>query len=65
MNTKIFARKRDDGNFDILEIEDGEAVTQIDINEYPVGSELSVKYEHPAGIIFTLEQVLKNNIEIE
>ena len=66
MNTEnIFARKRDDGTYDILEMEDGEPVTRIDINEYPVGSELSARYEHPAGIVFTLDQVVKNNIEIE
>ena len=65
MNTKIFARNRDDGNFDILETEDGDRITRLDLNEYPVGSQLSSRYEHPAGIIFTLEQVLKNSIEIE
>lgn len=62
---KLFARKRTDENYDILFEKDGESVTQLDYNEYPVGSELSVRYEHPEGIVFTAEQVAKNNIEIE
>lgn len=61
----IFARKRNDGNYDILDVENGCDVTKLDLNEYPVDSDLSTRWEHPNGIVFTLEQVHRNDIEIE
>jgi hypothetical protein len=59
----MIARKNENGNYTILD-EEGFPVTRIDANVYPVGSELSAKYEHPEGIELTLEDVEKLNIEI-
>lgn len=42
-----------DGNAVIL-WKDGGAVTRIDANVYPIGSNLSARYEHAAGIILTI-----------
>lgn len=67
---EIFARVREDGNYDILFSEDGSAVTTL--NTYPtpcwaVGSRagLSGSYEHPEGIVLDAAQVARLGIEIE
>lgn len=65
MKSEIFARKNDNGNYDILYIEDGYPVTRIDCGEFPVGSEFGARYEHPNGIEFTAEQVKKLGIQFE
>lgn len=62
---EIFARKRRDGNYDILYVEDGYPVTRLDANVYPVGSDFGARYEHPEGIVLTLRDVKKLGIEIE
>ena len=59
----MFARKNDDGNYDIFE-NDGSATTKIDANVYPVGSSFSARYEHAHGITLTAADVEKLNIEI-
>jgi len=59
----MFARKNDDGNYDIFE-NDGSAATKIDANVYPVGSSFSARYEHADGIVLTADDVDKLNIEI-
>jgi len=63
--TDIFGRINNDGNVDILTVSDGEPVTRIDANVYPVDSALSARYEHPAGITLTRADAGKIGIEIE
>jgi hypothetical protein len=60
----MFYRIDDDGNAIILE-DDGSIVTRIDANVYPVGSDLSARYEHPEGIVLTVEDAEKLGIEVE
>lgn len=62
---EIFGRINNDGNVAILYAEDGAAVTRLDANVYPVGSELSVRYEHPEGIVLTRSDAAKLGIKIE
>lgn len=63
---KIFARKNKDGNYDILETEEGYPITQMEEPQiYPVGSDLSCCYEHPEGITLTFEQVTELGLETE
>ena len=59
----MFARKNDDGNYDIFE-NDGSVVTKINANVYPVGSNFSTRYEHADGIVLTADDVDKLNIQI-
>jgi len=63
INNEIFARRNNNGNYDILYVEDGYPVTQIDYGEFPVGSEFGTRYEHPEGIELTEEQVKKLGIQ--
>lgn len=60
----MFYRINDDGNAIILH-ESGEMVTRIDANVYPVGSDLSARYEHPEGIVLTIADAEKLGIEVE
>ncbi len=48
-----FYRINTDGNA-VIFTEDGEYVTRIDANVYPVGSSLSARYDHPEGIVLTI-----------
>ena len=59
----MFARKNDDGNYEIFE-NDGSAATKINASVYPVGSEFSARYEHADGITLTADDVEKLKIEI-
>jgi hypothetical protein len=61
---KIYAKQNENGNYDILDSEDGCPITRLE-NCWPLDSELSGLYEHPAGIKLDLEQVEKLNIPIE
>ncbi len=65
----LFARKIDehdpDTDYAILYVEDGELVTRIDADVYPVDSNLGARYEHPEGIKLTLADVKKLGITIE
>ena len=65
--SEVFGKINDDGYVDILYINDGERVTQLDVaGVYPVGSSFSTRCdEHPYGIVLTVEQCKKLNIEIE
>lgn len=60
---KMFYRL-ENGNARILH-ESGEMVTRIDANVYPVGSNCSARYEHPEGIVLTVEDAEKLGIEVE
>ena len=60
----MFARKRSDGNYDILN-DDGSIVTRLDVAVFPVWSDRGAGYEHPYGIVLTAEDVAIADIEIE
>lgn len=64
---EVFGRINNDGYVDILYISDGERVYLLDVDGvYPVGSPFSTKCdEHRYGIVLTVEQCKKLNIEIE
>ena len=63
---EVFGRKNNDGNVDILFINDGDRVTRLNVDGlYPVNSALSTKYERSNGIVLTVEQCEALNIEIE
>ncbi|ELQ4186790.1 hypothetical protein QSO38_004404 [Escherichia coli] len=64
--SEVFGRINKNGNVDILFIEDGSPVTRLDVdNVYPVGSEVSTRYDHPEGIELTLSDAERIGIEIE
>jgi len=63
--TQMFGRINAAGNVDVLMIADGEAVTRIDANVYPVGSQLSARYEHPDGIVLTAADAKSIGLTIE
>ena len=54
-NDSMFYRLNEDGNAVILYMADGVAVTRLDANVYPVGSDLSARYEHAEGITLTID----------
>jgi hypothetical protein len=60
----MFGRLDGDGNVAVFNA-DGSAATRIDANVYPAGSALSVRYEHPSGIILTAEDAAKIDLPIE
>lgn len=63
----IFGRMNEDGNVLVLHVEDGLPVTQMDCNLYSVGSDGSkcVRYEHPEGIVLTLDDARSIGLPIE
>jgi hypothetical protein len=65
MNNDIFGRINEQGNVDVLTVDEGEAVTRLDASVYPVGSSLSTRYEHPEGIVITRDDADAIGIEIE
>ena len=68
MKHDVFGRMNDCGNVDIL-LNDGTPATRLDLlsggSIYPVGSDLSLNYEHPEGIELTVEDTKKIGFEIE
>jgi hypothetical protein len=60
----FFGRLNDDDDVIVLH-ETGEVATRLDVNVYPVGSQLSARYEHAAGIVLTREDAAKLRFEIE
>jgi len=54
-NYYYFYRVNDSGNAVILDTETGENITRFDANVYPVNSDTSVMYEHPEGIVLTVD----------
>lgn len=66
MNSTIFGRINSDGNITVLNTDSGEPVTRIDSDLlYPVGSNVSSRYEHPAGIVLTRQDAERIGLEIE
>lgn len=62
---EMFGRINNVGNVDVLYVESGEVVTRIDANVYPVGSELSARYEHAEGVVLSRDDAEKIGLEIE
>ncbi len=62
---EFFGRINQDGNVDVLHVADGAAATRLDASVYPVGSDVSARYEHPDGIVLTRDDAAKLGIEIE
>ena len=48
---EFFGRVNHDGDVMVLHVEDGLPATRLDAAVYPIGSALSARYEHPAGIV--------------
>jgi hypothetical protein len=65
MTHRIFGRINSDGNVDIMDSETGEAVTRLDADVYPIGSDLSARYEHPDGIVLAVADAETVGVEIE
>ncbi|KQQ40483.1 hypothetical protein ASF61_06945 [Duganella sp. Leaf126] len=64
--TNMFGRINAAGNVNVLHIEDGSAITRMkDIDAWPVGSSLSVDWEHPEGIELTIEDAERIGLIIE
>jgi hypothetical protein len=61
---KVFGRINEEGSVDLLHYETGEAVTRYE-GCWPLNSELSGAYEHPAGIELSVEDAEELGIEIE
>jgi hypothetical protein len=59
-----FGRVRTDGNINILYAAEGDVVTSMDANVYPVGSVLSTRYERPEGIVLTRADAESLGIQI-
>ncbi len=64
-NDMMFGRLDDSGNVQILYGTDGTAVTRIDANVYPISSGLSVRYNHPEGIVLSQGDAASLGIDIE
>jgi len=52
--SEMFYRVNDAGNAVILHAEGGHVITKIDASVYPIGSDVSARYEHPAGIVLSI-----------
>ena len=61
----FFGRVNSDGDVDVLHVSDGYAARRLDASVYPVGSELSDRYEHADGITLSIADAKKLGIEIE
>jgi hypothetical protein len=65
LNNKIFGQLTENGNVAIFYVQDGDVVTKLDANVYPVNSDLSAKYEHPEGIILSKTDAKNLKIKLE
>lgn len=63
---EVFGRINEKGNVDVLYAEDGAQVTRLDVDGvYPVGSELSTRYDHAEGIVISVEDANRIGLTIE
>jgi hypothetical protein len=63
---EVFGRALEDGTIAVLHMSTGEPVTRMDVDQvYLVGSQQSVKYEHPAGIRLTRADAERMGLFIE
>jgi len=60
-----FGRLNFAGTVDVLDVETGEAITRLELDVYPVGSQLSARYDHPEGIALTVADAQRIGLEIE
>ena len=60
----LFGRINENGNVTVFET-DGSTATRVDANVYPVGSNLSARYEHAEGIELTVADAEKIGLMIE
>lgn len=61
---EVFGRLDVAGNVTILHT-DGTTATRLDAGVYPVGSQVTVRYEHAAGITLSAADAQSLGIEIE
>lgn len=61
---EFFGRVNNSGDIIVLH-SSGEFATRLDANIYPVGSQLSAKYEHTNGIVISIEDAHKIGLDIE
>jgi len=61
---EFFGRINEDGNVDVLHA-DGSAATRMDCSVYPIGSDVSARYEHPAGITISQDDAKRIGLDIE
>jgi hypothetical protein len=62
---EFFGRLNESGNVNVLHVEDGYPATRLDAGVYPVGSRLSARYEHAAGVVLTWSDSVKLGIDIK
>lgn len=62
---QFFGRLTDDGDVIVLHVEDGSNATRLDASVYPIGSDLSARHEHAAGIIISQGDAARLGIDIE
>ena len=62
---EFFGRLNADNNVDVLHVADGAAATRLDASVYPIGAQVSARYEHPEGIVITRDDAARLGIEIE
>lgn len=68
MINSIFGRINSSGNVEVFFSECGESVTRFDesiATIYPVDSDFSAAYEHPAGIVISQYDATKIGLRIE
>jgi len=61
---EFFGRINEEGNVVVLHA-DGSAATRMDCSVYPIGSDVSARYEHPAGITISQEDAKRIGLDIE
>jgi hypothetical protein len=62
---EFFGRLDEAGNVCTLHASDGLPATRLDASVYPVGSQLSARYEHAEGIVLERADADRHGIEIE
>lgn len=63
---EVFGRINAQGGVDVLYAETGERVTRLDVDGvYPLGSELSTRYDHAEGIVISQEDAARIGLDIE
>ena len=60
----FFARSIDTQTVTVLH-DDGTVATRLDASVYPVGSDLSARYEHPEGIVLFTHDATAIGLDIE
>jgi len=63
-NGTFFGLINEDGDIVVLH-DNGEPATRLDANVYPIGSAVTARYEHAAGIVLTKSDARRIGIEAE